>query len=120
AVLRAMVDDERQAVMGIDILPAEERALLLDMWNATEAPYPEELCIHQLFEEQAEANPEAVALVYEDERLTYGELNLRANRLAHHLIALGVKPDERVAICVERSIEMVVGLIAVLKAGGAY
>jgi amino acid adenylation domain-containing protein len=119
-VLRAMVADEQQAVMGIDILPAAERQLLLEEWNATEAPYPEELCIHQLFEEQAARDPEAVALVFEDETLTYGELNARANRLAHHLIALGVKPDERVAICVERSFEMVVGLIAILKAGGAY
>src|SRR4029077_4169923 len=72
------------------------------------------------FEAQAASDPEAVALVYEEQTLTYGALNARANRLAHHLVAPGVRPDERVAICVERSFEMVVGLLAILKAGGAY
>ena len=104
----------------LDILPAGERRLLLEEWNATEAPYPDQLCIHQLFEEQVARAPEAVALVFEDEALSYGELNAHSNRLAHHLIALGVRPDDRVAICVERSFEMVVGLLAILKAGGAY
>src|SRR6185437_5357547 len=70
--------------------------------------------------QQAEQNPEARALLFEDDSLSYGELNARANQLAHHLIGLGVKPDDRIAICVERSVEMVVGLLAILKAGGAY
>ena len=73
-------------------------------------------CIHELFEAQVERTPDAVAVVYEDRALSYGELNARANRLAHHLRELGVGPDDRVAICVERSIEMVVGLLAMLKA----
>ena len=77
-------------------------------------------CIHELFEAQAAKTPDAVAVVFEDRQLTYGELNARANRLAHHLRGLGVKPDARVAICVERGLEMVVGLLAILKAGGAY
>ncbi|MDK1390211.1 AMP-binding protein, partial [Sinorhizobium sp. 8-89] len=77
-------------------------------------------CIHELFEAQVRRAPEAVALVHEDEELSYGALNARANRLAHHLIALGVKPDQPVAICLERSPAMVVGLLAILKAGGAY
>jgi thioesterase domain-containing protein len=82
--------------------------------------YPDYLCIHHLFEEQVANNPEAIALVFEDEELSYGELNARANRLAHRLIDLGVGPDQRVAICVQRSPAMVVGLMAILKAGGAY
>ncbi|WP_219097304.1 amino acid adenylation domain-containing protein [Pseudomonas sp. UMAB-40] len=78
------------------------------------------LCIHQLFEAQVACSPQATALVFEGETLSYGELNVRANRLAHRLIASGVRPDQRVAICVERSPAMVVGLMAILKAGGAY
>ena len=91
-------------------------------WSGTrtEADYPRDTCVHELFEAQAAGTPEAIAVVYGDETVTYGELNARANRLAHHLRGLGVKPDARVAICVERSLEMVVGLLAVLKAGGAY
>ncbi|WP_164759530.1 amino acid adenylation domain-containing protein, partial [Mesorhizobium sp. M5C.F.Ca.IN.020.29.1.1] len=101
-------------------LPAAERAYLLEELNRTAAAYPSERCIHELFEQQVQKAPEAVALVFEDERLSYGELNARANRLAHHLIGLGVRPDQPVAICLERSPAMVVGLLAILKAGGAY
>jgi amino acid adenylation domain-containing protein len=89
-------------------------------WNETEEKYPKDKCIQELFEEQVEKTPDAVAVVYEDEELTYGELNRRANRLAYHLRELGVGPDARVAICVERGLKMVVGLLGVLKAGGAY
>ncbi|MGO7733585.1 AMP-binding protein, partial [Rhizobium johnstonii] len=92
----------------------------IEGFNATAVDYPAHALVHELFEEQVALSPEAVALVFEEESLTYGALEARANRLAHHLVSLGVKPDERVAICVERSIEMVVGLLAVLKAGGAY
>ncbi len=89
-------------------------------WNDTEADYPKDKCIHQLFEEQAERTPDAVAVVYEDQQLTYRELNARANQLAHYLKKLGVGPDVLVGICVERSLEMIVGLLGILKAGGAY
>ncbi len=94
--------------------------MLLEAWNATAAEYPSDTCVHELFEAQAARTPDAVAVVFEDAALSYGELNARANQLAHHLIGLGVRPDDRVAICVERCVEMVVGLLAVLKAGGAY
>ncbi|UVK49252.1 amino acid adenylation domain-containing protein (plasmid) [Mesorhizobium sp. AR07] len=120
ALLRAMVGDAGQPVGRIELLPADERAYLLEELNRTAAAYPSERCIHELFEAQVRQAPAAVAVVHEDERLSYGELNARANRLAHHLIALGVKPDQPVAICLERSPAMVVGLLAILKAGGAY
>ncbi|WP_245508903.1 AMP-binding protein, partial [Bradyrhizobium nanningense] len=107
-------------VRELDILPADERAYLLEELNRTAAPYPAEQCIHELFEAQVRQAPNAVAVVYQDQRVSYGELNARANQLAHHLIALGVKPDQPVAICVARSVAMVVGLLAILKAGGAY
>ncbi|PZV38564.1 non-ribosomal peptide synthetase, partial [Mesorhizobium kowhaii] len=107
-------------VRELDILPADERTYLLEELNRTAATYPSERCIHELFEAQVRQAPEAVAVVHEDERLSYGELNARANRLAHHLIALGVKPDQPVAICLERSLAMVVSVLAILKAGGAY
>ncbi|MET3498379.1 amino acid adenylation domain-containing protein, partial [Variovorax boronicumulans] len=103
----------------IDVLPQAERQRLL-AWNAGEAPAADERCIHQLFEAQAARRPDATALLWQDERLGYGELNARANRLARHLRRHGVGPDTQVAICVERGIEMVVGLLAILKAGGAY
>ena len=74
--------------------------------------------MHELFEAQAERTPDAVAVVHEERRLSYAELNIQANRLAHHLRKLGVKPDDRVAICIARSPEMIVGLLAILKAGG--
>ena len=89
-------------------------------WNDTAADYPQDRCIHQLFEEQVARTPEAVAVVFEDEQLTYGELNARANRLAHHLRGCGVGPEVLVGLCLERSPEMVVGLLGILKAGGAY
>lgn len=118
--LEAMVADSRQAASAIDLLSPAERALLLETWNAVESPHPEHLCIHQLFEEQVRLNPQATAIVCEEQSLTYFELNRRANRLARHLIRLGVRPDGRVALCMERSPEMMVGILAVLKAGGAY
>ncbi len=102
------------------LLDEAERHRVLVEWNATEADYPHHKCVHELFEAQATRTPEAIAVVSGDERLTYAELNARAKRLAHHLRALGVRPDDRVAICAERSPEMVVGLLAILKAGGAY
>ena len=87
----------------LDVLPAEERKLLLETWNETEAAYPSERCIHELFEEQVRRTPDAIAVVQDDVELTYAELNRRANRLAHRLDrGLGVGPDALVGLCVER------------------
>lgn len=102
------------------LLTEAERRQLLVEWNDTAAEFPADKCIHELFEAQAAETPQAVAVVYQDSRLTYAELNAQANRLAHQLRDLGVKPDTRVALCVERGLHMVVGLLAILKAGGAY
>src|SRR6266436_5511291 len=88
--------------------------------NRQKRDYPLDKCIHQLFEEQVERTPEAVAVVFEDQRLTYRELNVRANQLGHHLRSLGVGPEVLVALCVERSLETVVAVLGILKAGGAY
>ena len=108
----------RLAIGELSVLSARERQRIVVDWNATEA-YATDRCLHELFEERVAIAPDAVAVEYEDAQLTYGELNARANRLARHLRGLGVVPDSRVALCVERSLEMVVGLLAVLKAGGA-
>jgi amino acid adenylation domain-containing protein len=107
-------------VRALEILPFSERRQLLYEWNDTKTAFPADKCVHELFEEQAEKSPEAVALAFENEFLSYGALNRRANQLARYLKELGVRPDDRVAICAERSLDMVVGLLATLKAGGAY
>ncbi|CAA9322543.1 MAG: Polyketide synthase modules and related proteins [uncultured Gemmatimonadetes bacterium] len=119
-VLRAMAADDAQAVDRLELLPADERRLVLEEWNRTEAEYPRDTCVHELFEAQVERAPGAPAVVFGEQALGYAELNRRANRLAHHLRALGVGPDARVAICVDRGVEMMVGLLAIMKAGGAY
>ena len=107
-------------VSRLPILDQDERDLVLKRWNATQCDYPHDLCMHQPFERCAMQTPDAIALLGEGPTLTYGELNARANRMAHRLIALGVEPDDRVAMCVERGSEALVCLIAILKAGGAY
>ncbi len=89
-------------------------------WNNTACDYPRDKCVHELFEEQVTRTPDAVAVVFEDQSLTYAELNARANQLAHHLQSLGVGPEVLVGLCVQRSLEMIVGLLGILKAGGAY
>ncbi|HEV3052479.1 MAG TPA: amino acid adenylation domain-containing protein, partial [Longimicrobium sp.] len=109
-----------RAIGSIDVLPEAEHTLVLEEWNRTGAEYPRDVCVHELFAAQVERTPDAVALVYEDEEVTYAELNAQANQLAHHLVDLGVGPEARVGLCVERGIEMVVAVLAVLKAGGAY
>jgi amino acid adenylation domain-containing protein len=120
ALLKAMVADDAQTIDRLPMLSEEEREQVLYGWNETKAEFSSEKCVHELFEEQVRRSPQATAVVFEEEELSYGELNARANRLAHYLRELGVKPDERVAICVERGFEMIVGLLAILKAGGAY
>ncbi len=104
----------------LDVLPEAERSRVVEAWNATEADFPGEPCLHQRFEAQAARRPEALALIHDGKELTYGELNARANQLAHHLRGLGVGPDDRVLLCAERGLPAVVGLLAILKAGGAY
>jgi amino acid adenylation domain-containing protein len=119
-VLEQMAADDAQPVDRLDLLPPAERRRVVEEWNRTDAAYSADACLHDRFEAQAARTPDAVAIVFEDVALSYAELNRRANRLAHHLRALGVGPDARAAICVERSLEMVVGVLAVLKAGGAW
>src|ERR1700677_4682044 len=104
----------------LEMLSEGERRQVLVEWNQTERGYEKESCVQQLFEEQAARTPEAVAVVSEEQALTYGELNERANQLAHYLREAGVGAEVRVGLCVERSAEMVVGLLGILKAGGAY
>ena len=119
-LLESMVANPEQCLADLPILTQAERHQLLVKWNDTRTEYPYNKCIHQLFEAQVERTPDAVAVVFEDQQLTYRELNSRANQLAHHLQTLGVRTEVLVGICVERSLEMIVGLLAVLKAGGAY
>jgi amino acid adenylation domain-containing protein len=119
-LLEAIVANPRQSISQLPLLTATERQQLLVNWNNTFVEYPQDKCIHQLFEEQVERSPNAVAVVFEGEQLTYRELNTRANQLAHYLQTLGVGAEVLVGICVERSLEMVVGLLGILKAGGAY
>jgi len=102
------------------MLSAEEERQVVTQWNETEAEYPREACIHELFAEQAQQRPDAVAVIDAAGQISYGELNQRANQVANHLQALGVGPEVVVGICVERSVTMVVGLLGILKAGGAY
>ncbi len=119
-LLTALEQSPDAALESLPILPAAEREQLLVQFNATEMDYPQQQTIHGLFETQVERTPQALAVVHGEQRLTYRELNEQANRLAHALRKQGVQPDSRVGICVERGAEMVVGLLAILKAGGGY
>ncbi|MCW5317887.1 amino acid adenylation domain-containing protein [Nostoc sp. KVJ3] len=119
-LLEAIVANPSERISQLPMLTASEQQQLLVEWNDTQVNYPFDKCIHQLFEEQVELTPDAVAVVFENQQLTYHELNSRANQLAHYLRSLGVGADVLVGICVERSLEMVVGLLGILKAGGAY
>ena len=119
-LLEGVVGDPDRRISELPILSEGERHQLLVGWNETEREYPKDRCSHELFETQVEETPDAIALVFEDQQLSYGELNRRANQLAHYLRKLGVGPETLVGICVERSLEMIVGLLAILKAGGAY
>jgi amino acid adenylation domain-containing protein len=119
-VLALMAAEPTSSYTSQSLLSKPERQQLLIDWNDTGAEFPDQQCIHQLFEQQVERTPEAIALIFEAEQVSYRELNERANQLAHYLRQLGVRPEGRVGICVERSVEMVVGLLGILKAGGAY
>ncbi|GAA2581470.1 amino acid adenylation domain-containing protein [Actinomadura fulvescens] len=116
----ALAEPDRP-VGELAVLGDEERRRLVHDWNRTASPFPDDVAIHELVERQVDATPDAAALVFEDEaELTYRELDDRANRLAHHLRALGIGPEDRVGVCLRRSPEMVVAVLAVLKAGGGY
>src|SRR6185437_6987138 len=119
-LVKALEEEPHKAVRVPEVIPEKEYKQIVEEWNTREAEYPSQRCIHELVEAQVEKTLQAAAVEYEGTILSYGELNRRANQLAHYLKTLEVKPDERVAICAERSVEMVVALLAVLKAGGAY
>lgn len=119
-VLESMAQNPQQLVHEIPLLTEEERSQVLVEWNRTERQYPKARCIHHFFEQQVQRTPESTAIVYEDRELTYEEVNRRANQLAHHLRKLGARPDVRISICLERTPEMIVAILAVLKAGAAY
>ncbi|ESP93916.1 non-ribosomal peptide synthetase [Pseudoalteromonas luteoviolacea] len=115
------VTDQQLCPSKLPMLSKEETGFLLNALNDTASDYPTDLCIHELFEHQATVHHDNIAIVFENEQLTYGELNARANQLAHCLVAqYDVKPDTLVGLCIERSLEMVIGILAILKAGGAY
>ena len=119
-LLEGIVADPEQRLSQLPLLTADERHRLLVEWNTTTAPYPDDQCLHHVFEAQVARTPDAVAVVCGDESLTYRELNRRANQVAHYLLALGVGPEMLVGLCIERSLAMVVGLLGILKAGAAY
>jgi amino acid adenylation domain-containing protein len=119
-LLEGIVADSNQPIDALTLLTDAEWQEQVVEWNATQTAYPQNRCLHELFEEQVERTPEAVSIAFEQEQLTYRELNQRANQLAHHLVNLGVTPDTLVALLIERSIEFVVAILAVFKAGGAF
>ena len=118
--LEKVVENPNVAVDRTDILTEEEKKQQLVEWNGTTVKYPKDKCIYELFEEQVEKSPDAVAVVFEDKHLTYGELNARSNQLARYLRKQGIKADDLVGICIKRSLEMIIGILGILKAGGAY
>ena len=119
-LLEGIVTNPNQRLLDLPILTEPEQHRLLVEWNDTQATYPKDKCIHHLFEAQVDRSPDATAVVFEDKQLTYRELNRRANQLAHYLRKFGVGPEVLVGICVDRSLEMVVGELGILKAGGAF
>ena len=119
-LLMEMVADPDQALSEVSLLPETDVDQLLRQWNDTQMDYPKHQCLDDLFERQASQHPDRIAIVFEDQQLTYGELDRRANQLAHYLQKQGVSPDEPVGICMIRSVEMIIGLLGILKAGGAY
>ena len=118
--LVAAVEAPDQTIHALPLLSEAERERVLFEWNRTEVNYPTARCIHQLFEAQARRTPDALAVEFQEERLTYAELDRQANRLAHRLHRLGAGPEAQIALCVDRSLQMVIGILGILKAGGAY
>lgn len=119
-LLNGIITDPNQPISELPLLTEPERLQLLVDWNDTAVDYPSHLCLHELFEKQVERTPDAIAIVFENQKITYRELNARANQIAHHLISQCVGPDTLVGLCVDRSPELVVSILGILKAGGAY
>ncbi|MGH7930633.1 MAG: condensation domain-containing protein, partial [Candidatus Binatia bacterium] len=119
-LLSGVIANPERRLSMLPLLTGEERHQLLVGWNDTGTDYPSDSCLHQLFEANEKKSPDAVALIFTEAQVTYSELNRRANQLAQRLRSLGVGPEARVGICVERSVEMVVAILGALKAGGAY
>lgn len=119
-LLQSGLAEPERPIVRLELLPDDERQKIVTGWNQTRVDFPADECLHTLFEHHAAQSPDAVALVFDVQHLTYGELNRRANQLAHYLRRLGVGPDVLVGVHADRSIEMVIGLYAILKAGGAY
>ncbi|MDM8557980.1 amino acid adenylation domain-containing protein [Candidatus Parabeggiatoa sp. HSG14] len=119
-LLKGIIAAPTQPISQLPLLTETEKHQILIEWNNTEKTYPQNQCLHQLFETQVEQTPNAIAVTFENQQLTYQTLNKKANQLAHYLQSLGVKPEVLVGICIERSLEMVIGLLGILKAGGAY
>ncbi|KGV00817.1 amino acid adenylation domain protein [Burkholderia pseudomallei MSHR4377] len=117
---RALSANPGGELAELDVLPAAERTQVLHGWNETGRAYARDACLHQLFEAQVSRTPEAAAVICGDETLSYTDLDVRANRLAHYLRGQGVGPDTRVGVALGRGVEMMTGLLAILKAGGAY
>src|SRR5262249_28874638 len=120
SLVEALEREPQTAALALSILPHSERHEVLKHFNASARAYPQDQRVHELFERQVQRTPDAMAVVYEGEALSYAQLNGRANQLARYLRKQGVVADQLVGICVERSVEMVVGLLGILKAGGAY
>jgi amino acid adenylation domain-containing protein len=120
SLVEALEKAPETPALTLSVLPDVERRQIIESFNATEAPYPQEKLVQELFEEQVERTPQAQAAVYEGQCVTYAELNRRANQLARYLKDKGIGPDQLVGICVERSVEMIVGVLGILKAGAAY
>ena len=119
-LLSGIVQNPKEPVSTLPLLTETERHQLLVAWNNNQADYPNDQCIHELFEAQVEQSPDAVAVVFDDKQLTYRELNQRSNQLAHYLLSLGIKPETLIGISVDRSLDMIVAVMGVLKAGAAY
>ncbi|XP_031635535.1 uncharacterized protein LOC116348624, partial [Contarinia nasturtii] len=120
SLVDALTQTPQKSVRTLTVIPPEERVMLLHDWNKTTIDYPPVRCLHELFEAQVERDGQAIAIEYEGETLSYTELNARANQLAHYLLAQGVRPEDRIALCVKRSTKMLIALLGILKAGGAY
>lgn len=119
-LLAGLIANPEQNLASLPLLTKTEEQQLLVQWNNTQQDYPQDHCIHHLLEKQVAQTPDAIAVVFEEEKLTYQELNQKANQVAHHLLAQGVTVETLVGISVERSLEMIIGLLGILKAGGAY